>query len=52
MPPPDNKMEALCREILAAGKPLHTFDHPANAGILAIGAKRIEEMNLAKASFS
>jgi predicted Rossmann fold nucleotide-binding protein DprA/Smf involved in DNA uptake len=44
---PGSKMEALCREILAAGKSLYTFDHPANAGILAIGAKRIEDMNLA-----
>ncbi len=44
---PGSKMEALCREVLAASKPLYTFDQPANAGILAIGAKRIEDMNLA-----
>jgi predicted Rossmann fold nucleotide-binding protein DprA/Smf involved in DNA uptake len=44
---PGSKMEALCREVLAASKPLYTFDHPANAGILAIGVKRIEDMNLA-----
>jgi predicted Rossmann fold nucleotide-binding protein DprA/Smf involved in DNA uptake len=44
---PGSKMEALCREVLSASKPLYTFDHPANAGILAIGVKRIEDMNLA-----
>ncbi len=44
---PGSKMEALCRDILAADKPLYTFDHPGNAGILAIGAKRIEDLTLA-----
>ncbi len=46
---PGSKMEALCREILAAGKPLYTFDHPANAALLAAGAKRIEDFNHAEA---
>jgi len=36
-----SKMEALCRDILAAGKPLYTFDHPANATLLQAGAKVI-----------
>ncbi len=30
---PGSKMEALCRGMLAAGKPLYTFDHPANAAL-------------------
>ncbi len=41
---PGSKMEALCRDILAAGKPIYTFDNPANADLLAAGAKRIEEL--------
>ncbi len=44
---PGSKMEALCRDILAADKPLYTFDHPSNGGILTIGAKRIEDLNFA-----
>ena len=43
---PGSKMEALCREILAAGKPLYTFDHSANAAILADGAKTVEHILL------
>ena len=38
---PGSKMEKLCQEILAAGKPLYTFDHPANAALLQAGAKPI-----------
>ncbi len=36
-----SKMEALCREILAGGKPLYTFDHPANAALIEAGAAKI-----------
>lgn len=36
-----SKMESLCRELLATGKPLYTFDHPANAVILHAGARPI-----------
>ncbi len=43
---PGSKMEALCREILAAGKPLYTFDHPANAALLATGARRLDTLRL------
>ena len=43
---PGSKMEVLCHEILAAGKPLYTFDHPGNAALLAAGAKSIEMLNL------
>ena len=38
---PGSKMEALCRAILAANKPLYTFDHPANAALLGAGAHPI-----------
>lgn len=38
---PSSKMEALCRVILAAGKPIYTFDHPANAALIEAGAKKI-----------
>jgi len=38
---PGSKMETLCREILSAGKPLYTFDHPANAAIISAGARLI-----------
>lgn len=40
---PGSKMEALCRDILASGKPLYTFDHPANAALLAAGAAKISD---------
>jgi hypothetical protein len=39
-------MESLCRDILAAGKPLYTFDHPANAALLAAGARSVDILRL------
>ena len=36
-----SKMEALCRDLLAAGKCLYTFPHPANAALLQAGARPI-----------
>jgi len=39
---PGGKMESLCRDLLAAGKPLFTFDHPENASLISHGAKRID----------
>ena len=39
---PGGKMEILCRDLLAAGKPLFTFDHPDNADILHQGAKPVD----------
>jgi hypothetical protein len=39
---PGSKIEALCRELLAAGKPLYTFDHPANAALLQAGARAVD----------
>lgn len=44
---PGSKMEALCRDILAAGKPLYTFDHPANAALIEAGAKNVDALQLA-----
>jgi hypothetical protein len=34
-------LKTVPRELLAAGKPLYTFDHPANAAIAEAGAARI-----------
>lgn len=38
---PGSKMESLCRELLAAGKSLYTFNHPANAAMIQAGARPI-----------
>lgn len=39
---PAGETEALARELLAAGKPVYTIDHPANAALLAAGAQRYQ----------
>jgi hypothetical protein len=41
-----SKIETLCRELLATGKPVYTFDHPANVAILQAGAKPIAALDL------
>lgn len=38
---PGSKIEALSMELLAAGKRLYTFEHPANAALLQAGAHPI-----------
>ncbi|MFA5044008.1 MAG: DNA-processing protein DprA [Kiritimatiellia bacterium] len=38
---PGSKMETLCRELLAVGKPLYTFGNPANAALIQAGARPI-----------
>lgn len=43
---PGSKMEALSRDILAADKPLYTFEHPDNAALLSVGAKEIATLDL------
>ena len=43
------KMETLCRETLAAGKPLYTFDHPANQQLITAGARDITDFQAASA---
>lgn len=42
-----SKIETLALELLAAGKPLYTFDHPANAVILGQGAKDVGHIDFA-----
>jgi predicted Rossmann fold nucleotide-binding protein DprA/Smf involved in DNA uptake len=41
---PGSKMEVFCRELLAAGKPVYTFDHPANASLLTAGAINVDQL--------
>jgi len=43
---PGSKMEALCREVLAADKSLYTFDHRANDPLIESGAKSVAALNL------
>jgi hypothetical protein len=38
---PGGKTEALCREIIAMGKPLFTVDAPENANLVSLGAKAL-----------
>ena len=42
-----SKIEALALELLAAGKSLYTFNHPANTAILGQGAKDVGALALA-----
>lgn len=41
---PGSRMEALSRDLLAAGKPLYTFDHQSNADLLASGAQPVNRL--------
>ncbi len=41
---PGSRMEALSRDLLAEGKPLYTFDHPVNAGLLSSGALPVNHL--------
>lgn len=38
------KMEALCRKLLTSGKPVYTFDHPANKNLMLAGAKPVADI--------
>lgn len=38
---PRGKMEQLCREVIAWGKPLYTFGDDANANLIALGANQV-----------
>lgn len=38
------KMETLCRETLAAGKPLYTFEHAANELLMRDGARPVADL--------
>lgn len=39
---PGGGTETLCRELLAAGKPVYTLADPANALLVALGARRVQ----------
>jgi len=39
--PLGSKTEALCRELLAQGRRIHTFDLPSNAALVALGAQAV-----------
>jgi predicted Rossmann fold nucleotide-binding protein DprA/Smf involved in DNA uptake len=39
---PGSKTEALCREVLASGKRVYTFNDPSNQHLIAMGAVPIE----------
>ncbi len=41
---PGSRMEALSRDLLAAGKPIYTFDHQSNADLLASGAQPVNRL--------
>ena len=43
---PGSKMESLCHELIAAGKPVYTFDHPANVALLRAGARPIQDLDI------
>jgi predicted Rossmann fold nucleotide-binding protein DprA/Smf involved in DNA uptake len=45
-PDSDSKVGALTCDLLAAGKPVYTFDHPANAAILDRGAQDVSQLDL------
>ena len=36
---PGGRLLGLVREVIAAGKPVHSFDHPANRALLRVGAR-------------
>lgn len=40
-----SKVEALSRSLLAAGKPVFTFDHRANAELISAGARPIKSVS-------
>jgi predicted Rossmann fold nucleotide-binding protein DprA/Smf involved in DNA uptake len=42
---PNGKMEQLCREVLAWGKPLYTLADDANGHLIALGAKPVPPDN-------
>lgn len=41
---PGGKMDTLCRETLATGKPLYTFEHPANELLMRDGARPVGKL--------
>ena len=43
---PGSKMEALCHDLLAGGKSIYTFDHPANAALMRAGARSVNLLDI------
>ena len=43
---PGGKTEAFAKKLAASGKPLLTLDSPANANLLAIGARAVDPANV------
>jgi predicted Rossmann fold nucleotide-binding protein DprA/Smf involved in DNA uptake len=39
---PGSKTEALCRELIAGGKPVYTFNDPANQHLISMGAQAVK----------
>jgi len=39
---PGSKTEQFYREIIDAGKPVYTFDDPANINLMDLGARTVE----------
>jgi predicted Rossmann fold nucleotide-binding protein DprA/Smf involved in DNA uptake len=39
---PGSKTEAFCRKLIQAGKPVSTFESPANAHLIRLGAQPVE----------
>ncbi len=46
---PGSKTEDFCRELLAAGKIVSTFDLPGNKGLVALGARALAPEAMARA---
>lgn len=47
--PSGSKTEALCRDLLAQGRRIHTFDLPSNSGLIGIGAVPSRPESIAEA---
>lgn len=46
---PGSKTEGFCRDLLNAGRRIHTFDLPGNAGLVALGAQALAPEEVASA---
>lgn len=42
---PGSKTEQLGREAIGWGQPVYTFDHPANARLIDIGAAAVKDLD-------
>jgi predicted Rossmann fold nucleotide-binding protein DprA/Smf involved in DNA uptake len=46
---PGSKTESFCRDLLSAGRRIHTFDLPGNADLIALGAQALAPEAVASA---